>query len=126
MKNDIWFMYLLCIYKKLIILSLFNVDTLNFTMYILMNLTFPLKTYIIRIHNLISMNIFLAIKDNSFSLQLQRESRKQIIKNLGAVHMKIVLLLFSRLTGKKKIISSRSYTKYFPAWARSQYSKWVT
>ena len=29
------FMYLLCIYKNLIILSLFNIDTLNFTMYML-------------------------------------------------------------------------------------------
>ena len=32
-KNDITFMYLLGIYKKIIILSLFNVDTLKFTMY---------------------------------------------------------------------------------------------
>ena len=29
------FMHLLCIYKKLIILSLFKIDTLNFTMSIL-------------------------------------------------------------------------------------------
>ena len=33
-KNDIMFMYLLCIYKKLIIFSLFNIGTLNFTMYV--------------------------------------------------------------------------------------------
>ena len=32
-------MYLLCIYRKPIILSLFNIDTLNFTMYILTILT---------------------------------------------------------------------------------------
>ena len=43
-KNDIMFMYLLCIYKKPIILSLFKIDTLNFTMYILTILTCPLKT----------------------------------------------------------------------------------
>ena len=43
-KNDIMFMCLLCIYKNLIISSLFNIDTLNFTKYILMNLTWPLKT----------------------------------------------------------------------------------
>ena len=43
-KNDIMFMYLLYIYKKLIILSLFNIDTLDFIMYILTNLTYPLKT----------------------------------------------------------------------------------
>ena len=53
----------LCIYfvftKKTIILSLFKIDTLNFTMYILTILTYPLKTYVIRLHNLISMNNFL-------------------------------------------------------------------
>ena len=61
----------LCIYfiftKNLIILSLFKIDTLNFTMYILANLICPLKTYV-RLHNLISMNIFFTIKDHSFSL----------------------------------------------------------
>ena len=67
-KNDIMFVYLLCIYKNLIILSLFNMDALNFTMYILTNLTCPLKTYVIRLHNLISINIFFTIKDHSFSL----------------------------------------------------------
>ena len=34
-KNGIMFMYILCIYKKNIILNLFKIDTLNFTMYIL-------------------------------------------------------------------------------------------
>ena len=60
------FMYLFCIYKKPIILSLFKIDSLNFTMYILTILTCPLKTYVIRLHNLISMNIFYTIKDHSF------------------------------------------------------------
>ena len=36
-------MYLICIYKKPIILSLFKIDTLNLTMYILTILTSPLK-----------------------------------------------------------------------------------
>ena len=45
-KNCIMFMYLLYTYKKLIILSLFKIDTLNFTIYILANLTCPLKTYV--------------------------------------------------------------------------------
>ena len=45
------------IYKKPIILSLFKINTL----------TCPLKTYV-RLHNLISMNIFFTIKDHSFSL----------------------------------------------------------
>ena len=46
-------MYLLCIYEKIIVLSLYNIDTLNFTMYILTNLICPLETYVIRLHNLI-------------------------------------------------------------------------
>ena len=45
-------MYLLYIYKKPIILSLFEIDTLDFTMYILANLTCPLQAYF-RVHNLI-------------------------------------------------------------------------
>ena len=49
-KNNIMFMYILCIYKKTIILSLFKTDILNFTMYILMILTSPLKIYVIGLH----------------------------------------------------------------------------
>ena len=60
-KNDIMFMYLLRIYKKPIILSLFQTVTLNFTMYILTILTCLLKTYIVRLHNLTSMNILFTI-----------------------------------------------------------------
>ena len=66
-KNGIMFMYVLYIYTKPTILSLFKVDTLNFTTYIFANLICPLKTYV-RLHNLISMNIFFTIKDHSFSL----------------------------------------------------------
>ena len=40
---NIMFMYLLCIYQKTIILSLFKIRTLNFIMYILTILTCPLK-----------------------------------------------------------------------------------
>ena len=61
-------MYLLCIYKKPIILSLFEINTLNFTMYILTILTYPLKAYVIGLYNLISMNIFFTRKDNSLAL----------------------------------------------------------
>ena len=43
-KNDTMFMYILCIYKKTIILSLLKLDTLNFTMYILTILKYPFKT----------------------------------------------------------------------------------
>ena len=55
-------MYLLCIYKKLIILSLLEIDTLNFTMYTLKILTCPLKIYVNRLHNLISINVFFTTK----------------------------------------------------------------
>ena len=47
----------LCIYfvftKKPIILSLFKIDTLNFTMYILTILTSPLKIYVTGLHHII-------------------------------------------------------------------------
>ena len=46
-KNDIMFMYLLYIYIKTIIFSLFKIDTLNFIMHILMILKCPLKTNVI-------------------------------------------------------------------------------
>ena len=48
----------LCIYfafsKNLFFLSLFKIDTLNFTIYILPILAFSLKTYVIILYNLIS------------------------------------------------------------------------
>ena len=54
--------------KKIINLSLLKIDTLNFTMYILMIFTCPLKIYVHGLHNLISVNIFFTIIDHSFSL----------------------------------------------------------
>ena len=60
-KNDILFMYLLCIYKKPVILSLFKLDILNFTLYILTTFLCPLKTNASRLHNQILMNIFFTI-----------------------------------------------------------------
>ena len=62
-KNDIMFMYSLCIYKKPIILSLSKIHTLNVTMYNLTILTSPLKIHVFRLHNPISMNIFFTIKN---------------------------------------------------------------
>ena len=61
-------MHLLYIYKKLIILTQFKIDILNFTMYISTILTYPLNACVIRLHNLISINIFFTIKDNRFYL----------------------------------------------------------
>ena len=52
-------MYLLFIYKKPIILSLFKIYILNFTMDILAILTCSLKTYVIK------YNIFFTTNDHS-------------------------------------------------------------
>ena len=76
--------------KKSIILSLFKIDTLNFTMYILTILTCSLKKYI-RLHNLISMNFFFFIivkrqpKTNCWSKRTIRSSRSLMIFKIGVL-----------------------------------------
>ena len=69
----------LCIYfsfaKKLLILSLFKIDTLSLTMYVFTIFTCLLKIYVIRLHNLISMNIFFTIKYHSFFITVKRKSK---------------------------------------------------
>ena len=62
-KNDIMFMYLLYIYKKPIILSLFKIYKLHHVYFNDFDMAFKL-------HNLISINIFFTIKGQSFSLLL--------------------------------------------------------
>ena len=57
-KNSATFLYLLCIYKKPITLSLFRIYTLNFTTYILTVLTCPLKTYVLDYVNLSKFRTF--------------------------------------------------------------------
>ena len=81
-------MYTLCIYRKTIILSLFKIDTLNFTMYILTILTCPLKTYVIRLHNLISVNIFFTKRSLFFFIIVKRQpkTRSSLIYNTSARH----------------------------------------
>ena len=82
------YIYVYTLYlQKAIILSLFKIDTWNFTMYILASLTCPLKTYV-RLHNLISMNIFFTIKDHSFSLAfffiiVKRKPKKRLLLKSG-------------------------------------------
>ena len=49
-------MYTLYINEKKIVLSLLEIDTIN--LYIWTILTLSLKKYVIRFHDLISMNIF--------------------------------------------------------------------
>ena len=74
----------LCVYfvfKKLIILSLFIIITLNFTMNILTNLTCPLKIYVIRLHDPISINISFTKKDDRFF----KRKPKKIIKWRNAI-----------------------------------------
>ena len=68
-------MYILCIYQKTIILSLFKIDTLNFTMYILTILTGPLETNVIRLHNLISLNIFFTERSMFFFIIVKRQPK---------------------------------------------------
>ena len=61
----------LCIYfKKTHYFKPIETDTLNFIMYILTILACPLKTYVIKLLDPISMNIFFTIKDHSFPVQL--------------------------------------------------------
>ena len=69
-KNDIMFMHLLCIYKNHTILSLSKNDTLNLAMYIITILTCLLNTYVVRLHDLISMNIFFTIKISQAILKI--------------------------------------------------------
>ena len=62
-------MYLLCIYKKPIILSLKFIN-LKFKIYKLHHAYFNDFDMAFKLHNLISVNIFFTIKDQSFSLSL--------------------------------------------------------
>ena len=87
-KNDIMFVNLLCIYRKLIILSLFKIDTLNFTMCILTIFTCSLKAYVIRLHNLISMNILFTIKKKTENKWIKKTFLKTQT-SLNAVSMSI-------------------------------------
>ena len=101
------FMYILCIYQKNIILSLFEIDTLNFTMYILTILTCPLKTYVIRLHNLISMNIFFTERLLFFFIIVKRQPKtncwsKRIIRSSRSLMFFKIGVLKNFLTCKGK------------------------
>ena len=69
-------MYILCTYEKNIVLSLSNIYTLNLIMCILRILTWSLKTYAIRLRNLISMNI-LFTEDQFFVIIVNRDPMNQ-------------------------------------------------
>ena len=106
-KNDILFIYFLCIYKKPIILSLFEIDTLNFTMHILTILICPLKTYVVRLHNLISMNIFFTLdheRSQVFFVIVKRKPISNFNEHRSSHHMcsvrKGVLRNFAKFSGK--------------------------
>ena len=64
-------------YKKPIVLSLFKIDTLNFSMYILKILTCPLKVYVVRLHNVTLMNMFFTIEDHSFLCNCKKKAKIQ-------------------------------------------------
>ena len=85
-------MICLCIYfvftKNAIILSIFEIDTFNFTIHILTILTCSLKTYVVRLHNLISMDIFFTIekKNHRFydcsCFMILKRNQNQILMNI--------------------------------------------
>ena len=68
--------------KKTITLGLFKIDTLNCTMYILMISTCSSKTYVIRLHNLISINIFFTAKNIVFLYKCKEKAKTNKLKNL--------------------------------------------
>ena len=71
-----YYVYVFTLYlEKNHYLSLFKIDTLNFTMYILANLTCPLKTYV-RLHNLISMNIFITMKNRTLIVKRKAKTNR--------------------------------------------------
>ena len=72
-------MYFLCIYKKPIILSLFKIATLNFTMYILTILTCTLNITSLDYINLISVNI--TVKGQPKTNKLQKPFTTQTSLN---------------------------------------------
>ena len=112
------FMSLLCIYKKPIILSLFKIDTLNFTMYILTILTCPLKTYLVRLHNLTSMNIFFTIDHKISQAFFVIVKRKQypISMNIDAATRGASEFLFIKVSGLRPstLIKKRPWHSCFP------------
>ena len=63
--------------KKDVTLGLFKIDTLNCTMYILTILTCSSKTYVIRLHNLISINIFFATKNIVFLYKCKEKAENK-------------------------------------------------
>ena len=92
-------------YKKPIILSLFKIDTLNFSMYILKILTCPLKVYVVRLDNVTSMNMFFTIEDHSFLCNCKEKAKIQFQWTLRSSHQrcsmrKSVLRNFAKFTRK--------------------------
>ena len=75
-------------YKKPIILSLFKIDTLNFSMYILKILTCPLKVYVVRLHNVTLMNMFFTIEDHSFLCNCKKKAKIQFQWTLRSSHQR--------------------------------------
>ena len=74
-KNDIMYMYFLCIYKKTIILSLFKITTLNYTMYILTILTCTLNIYVTGLHKFNFNKHFFTIKDHNLNCKGTAENK---------------------------------------------------
>ena len=114
------YMYFLCIYKKTIILSLFRIVTLNFTMYILTILTCTLNNTSLDYINLISINIsslksseFITVKGQSKTNKLQKPITTQT--SLNQISMNI---FFTRKQESYKnkiiiILNTRKFRRSF-------------
>ena len=96
-------MHLLCIYQKPNILSLFKINTLKFTMYILTILTCPLETYVISLHNPTSMNIFFTIDHKRSQVFFKEKAKIQFQRTLRSSHQRCAVrksVNFTKFTGK--------------------------
>ena len=68
-------MHILCSNQKNIILSLFKIDTLNFTMHILTIMTSPSKTYVILTKR--SLFFFIIVKRETKTNKLLKQKNNQ-------------------------------------------------
>ena len=96
-------MHLPCIYQKPNILSLFKINTLKFTMYILTILTCPLETYVISLQNPTSINIFFTIDHKRSQVFFKEKAKIQFQRTLRSSHQRCAVrksVNFAKFTGK--------------------------
>ena len=99
-------MYIHCICQKNIILSLFKIDIKLHHLYF-NNLDIPFKKYVIRLHNLISMNYFFTERSLLFFIIVNRQPKtncwsKRIIRSSRSLMFFKIGVLKNFLTCKGK------------------------